>query len=66
MMAEPFVSAAVACIVAISDPSKAIDLNRERVAGPVGDVQDLGRVSAALLTAVELPPGESILADRQD
>ena len=45
--------------------SEAIDLIREKAADPADDVQDLGRVSAALLIALELPPGEFIRADSQ-
>jgi len=59
------VAKAVAYIVAISNPSKAIDLIREKAADPVDEVQDLGRVSGALLMALELRPGEFIRADGQ-
>ena len=56
---------AVAYIVAISNSSKAVDLIREKATDPADDVQDLGRVSAALLMALELLPGEFIRADGQ-
>jgi len=56
---------AIVYIVAISNPSKAVDLIREKAADPADDVQDLGRVSVALLKALELPPGEFIRADGQ-
>ena len=54
---------AVAFIVAISDPSEAVELIREKVAGPADEIQDLGRVSAALLTALALWSGEFIRTD---
>ena len=54
---------AVAYIVAISNPSKAVDLIREKAADPADEIQDLGRVSAALLEALDLLPGEFIRAD---
>ena len=56
---------AIVYIVAVSNPSKAVDLIRGKAADPADDVQDLGRVSAALLEALELPPGEFIRADGQ-
>jgi hypothetical protein len=55
-------SEAVAYIVVISNPPKAVDLIREN---PPDEIQDLGRVSAALLIALELLPGEFIRADGQ-
>jgi hypothetical protein len=56
---------AVAYIVAISNPSKALKLIREKAADPADDVQDLGRVSAALLEALALQPGHFISVDGQ-
>jgi|APPan5920702963_1055757.scaffolds.fasta_scaffold164769_2 hypothetical protein len=58
-------SEAVAYIVVISNPPKAVDLIREKAADPPDEIQDLGRVSAALLIALELLPGEFIRADGQ-
>ena len=43
---------AVAYIVAISNPSRAVDLIMEKAA----DAADVGRVSAALLEALALQP----------
>jgi len=54
---------AVVYIVAISNPSTAIDLIRTKAAHPPDEVQDLGRVSATLLEALAVPPGEFIRAD---
>jgi hypothetical protein len=54
---------AVTYIVAIANPTKAIDLIRKKVAAD--DIQDLGRVSAALLKALELSLGEFVRADGQ-
>jgi len=56
---------AVVYIVAISNAAKAADLIREKVADPGEEIQDLGRVSAALLTAIKLSPGEFVRADGQ-
>lgn len=54
---------AVAYIVAISNPSRAVDLIRQKAADPADEIQDLGRVSANLLIALRLLPGEFIRAD---
>ena len=56
---------AVIFIVAITNPSKAVDPIRKKAADPADEVQDLGRVSAALLTALKLLPGEFVRADSQ-
>ena len=56
---------AIIYIVAISNPNKAVNLIRDKTANPVDEVQDLGRVSANLLSALKLLPGESIRADGQ-
>ena len=53
------------CIVAISNPSEPVGLIKEKAADSADEVQDLGRVSAALLEALTLLPGEFILADGQ-
>jgi len=53
----------VAYIVAIADPNEAMQLIRERVAVTGDEVEDLGRVSEALLTALDLQPGGFIRAD---
>jgi len=56
---------AVVYVVAISNPTKAIDLIGQKAASPADEVQDLGRVSAALLEALELLPGKFTRADGQ-
>jgi hypothetical protein len=48
----------VAYIVAIADPAGAMALIRGKVANPEDDVEDLGRVSEALLVAMNLQPGQ--------
>ena len=53
----------VAYIVAIANPSKAVDLIREKAADAADEIQDLGRVSAALVTALDLLPSEFIRVD---
>ena len=51
-----------AYIVAIADPGKAIDLIRMRAASPDADIEDLGRVSDALLLTLKLGTGQFMRA----
>ncbi len=53
---------AIAYIVAIADPAKAIELIRQKVANPGDEIEDLGRVSDALLIAMKLQPGDFVRA----
>jgi len=43
-----------AYIVAVADPVEAIELIRSKAAAPVDEIEDLGRVSDALLTTLKL------------
>lgn len=52
-----------AYIVAEPDPAKAVDRIRSKVAGPADAVEDLGRVSEALLAALQVAPGDFVFAD---
>jgi len=54
---------AIAYIVAIAEPEKAIALIRNVIAEPEDEVEDLGRVSDALLISLKLEPGEFARAD---
>ncbi len=54
---------AVAYIVALLDPVAAIDLIRKKAAAPDDLIEDVGRVSDALLTALNLLPGDFTYAD---
>ena len=54
---------AVAYIVALLDPVAAIDLIRKKAAAPDDLIEDLGRVSDALLKALNLLPGDFTRAD---
>ena len=56
---------AIIYIVAISNPTKAVDRIRDNTANTADEIQDLGRVSANLLAALKLLPGEYIRADGQ-
>ncbi len=49
---------AVAYVVAVPDPAKAIDLIRNEVGTLDDEVDDLGRVSDALLNALNLASGK--------
>jgi hypothetical protein len=53
---------AVAYIVALTEPAKAIELIRRKVADPDDQIEDLGRVSDALLNAMKLEPGTFVRA----
>jgi hypothetical protein len=53
---------AVAYVVALTDPAQAIELIRRKVANPEDEIDDLGRVSDALLTAMKLQPGSFVRA----
>jgi len=54
---------AVAYIVALPDPATAIDLIWKKAASPDDLIDDVGRVSDALLTALNLLPGDFTRAD---
>jgi hypothetical protein len=45
-------------VVAEIEPVKALEIIRQNVAGPHVELEDLGRVSAKLLDALGLKPGE--------
>jgi hypothetical protein len=49
---------ATAFIVAIPDSAKAVELIRRKAADPGDEVEDLGRVTDALIKALKLQPGE--------
>jgi hypothetical protein len=53
---------AVAYIVALADPAKAIALIRAQAATPGDEVEDLGRVSDALLVSLNLGTGQFMRA----
>ena len=53
---------AIAYVVAVSDPAKAMELIRRKVANPDDEIEDLGRVSDALLAAMKLEPGDFVRA----
>jgi hypothetical protein len=53
----------IAYIVAIQEPMAAIELIQRRVAGPHDQIEDLGRVSDALLKTLGLAEGEFVRAD---
>ena len=52
----------VAYIVAMADAGSAIELIRAKVVTGDHDIEDLGRVSEALLIALKLQPGEFMRA----
>lgn len=54
---------AVAYIVALSDPTLAIDVIRKKVGSPGDEFEDLGRVSGDLLKALNLLSGDYARAD---
>ena len=49
---------AVAYLVATSDKVEALELVRAKVGVPGDQIEDMGRVSEALITAMSLPPGQ--------
>jgi hypothetical protein len=51
---------AVAYLVAVSDKDKAVDLIRQKAGGSGDDIEDLGRVSEALLMAMSVHEGEFV------
>jgi hypothetical protein len=53
----------IAYIVALSDPTDAIELIRSRVADPGDKVEDIGRVSEELLKTLQLDSGDFTRAD---
>jgi hypothetical protein len=52
-----------AYIVAEPDAAKAVARIRTKVAGPADAVEDIGRVSEALLAALQVAPGDFVFAD---
>lgn len=48
---------AIAYVVGLSDKAEAIDLIRRKAADPHDNIEDLGRVSEALLSALSVPDG---------
>jgi hypothetical protein len=54
---------AVGYIVAMPDEGAALDLIRIKVAGPLDCVEDIGPVSEALLTALQLSLGQYVRAN---
>jgi hypothetical protein len=52
-------------VVAVSEPNHAIEIVRGKVADFSDDVEDLGRVSRALVRALDLAPGNIIRIDQQ-
>ena len=52
----------IAYVVALADPAQAIELIRQKAANPEDEVEDLGRVSDALITAMKLEPGDFVPA----
>jgi hypothetical protein len=53
----------IAYIVALSDPTDAIELIRTKVANPGDKVEDAGRVSAELVETLKIKPGDFKRAD---
>jgi hypothetical protein len=54
---------ALAYIVAIANPADAMDVIRTKIAEPGYMIEDLGRVSDALLRSLNLSSGEFVRAD---
>lgn len=52
----------IAYIVALADPAQAIELIRAKAATPGDEIEDLGRVSDALLTTLKLATGQFMRA----
>jgi hypothetical protein len=52
---------ATAYLVAVPEKTAATDSLRGKVASADDEIEDLGRVSAALITAMRLGPGEFVL-----
>ena len=52
-------------VVAVSEPDHAIEIVRGKVADFSDDVEDLGRVSRALVRALDLAPGKFIRIDHR-
>jgi hypothetical protein len=53
---------AVAYVVAVADPAKAMKLIRRKASEPEDEVEDLGRVSDALIRAMNLESGDFVRA----
>jgi hypothetical protein len=51
---------AVAYLVAMPEKTEAIDLIANQAAGAGDEIEDMGRVSEALITAMHLPPGQFV------
>jgi hypothetical protein len=58
-------SKSIAYIVALSDPEDAIELILSKVGNPGDKVEDIGRVSAALIKALKIAPGGFVRADEK-
>lgn len=54
---------AVAYLVAVPDKAEALEIVRARAGQPGDEIEDLGRVSEALIKAMSLAPGEFIPID---
>jgi hypothetical protein len=54
---------AIAYVVAVPDKATAVELIRRKVVDPSDEIEDLGRVTEALLTAMGLAPGEFTRVD---
>jgi hypothetical protein len=52
-------------VVAVSKPDHAIEIVRGKAADLSDDVEDLGRVSQALVRALDLAPGNFIRIDHR-
>ena len=50
-------------VVAVSEPDHAVEIIRGKVTDFTDDVEDLGRVSRALVEALDLPPGNFVRID---
>jgi hypothetical protein len=53
----------VSYIVAVPDKAQALDIITRQAASLTDGVEDLGRVSEALITAMHLPPGQFMPID---
>jgi hypothetical protein len=54
---------AVAYVVAMPDKARAIELITQKATNPGDEIEDLGKVSEALITAMSLAPGEFMRVD---
>jgi hypothetical protein len=53
----------VSYIVAITDKARALEIITSQAASPSDDIEDLGRVSEALIKAMHLSPGQFMPID---